>query len=84
MELQQQGICVSRPRVARVMQKHRVQSIVRKKYRVQTTDSNHTHAVAENHLSRDFHAVRPAEKWVSDLTQDQGRLVVPDGGAGPG
>lgn len=50
------------------MRKHRIQSIVRKKYRVRTTDSNHVYAVAGNHLSRDFSAVRPAEKWVSDLT----------------
>jgi len=68
VELQQQGVCVSRPRVARMMQKHRIQSIVRKKYRVQTTDSGHAYIVAENHLSRDFQAARPAEKWVSDLT----------------
>lgn len=68
MELKEQGVCVSRPRVARVMQKHRIQSIVRKKYRVQTTDSSHVYTVAENYLSRDFSAARPAEKWVSDLT----------------
>jgi len=50
------------------MQRHRISSIVRRKYWVQTTDSNHTYAVAENYLSRDFAANRPAEKWVSDLT----------------
>ncbi len=68
VELREQGIQVSRPRVARVMQKHHIQSIVRKKYRVQTTDSGHACTVAENHLARDFYAARPAEKWVSDLT----------------
>ncbi|RDV11972.1 IS3 family transposase [Pontibacter diazotrophicus] len=68
VELKEQGIHVSRPRVARLMQKHRIKSIVRKKYRVQTTDSNHTYTVAENFLNRDFFAERPAEKWVSDLT----------------
>ena len=68
-ELKGRGIHVSRPRVARVMQKHQIQSIVRKKYRVvQTTDSSHAYTVAENHLNRDFHAAGPAEKWVSDLT----------------
>lgn len=67
-ELREQGIRASRPRVARLMQKHQIKSIIRKKYRVQTTDSNHMYTVAENHLSRDFQAVRPAEKWVSDLT----------------
>ncbi|MCC9169199.1 IS3 family transposase, partial [Pontibacter harenae] len=67
-ELREQGIQASRPRVARVMQKHQIQSIVRKRYRVQTTNSSHTYAVAENHLARDFQAAGPAEKWVSDLT----------------
>jgi putative transposase len=41
VELQQQGILASRPRVARLMRKHAIRSIIRKKYRVQTTDSNH-------------------------------------------
>jgi len=51
------------------MQKHQIQSvIIRKKYRVQNTDSNHMYTVVENHLLRDFQAVRPAEKCVSDLT----------------
>ncbi|RDV17185.1 hypothetical protein DXT99_01355 [Pontibacter diazotrophicus] len=35
---------------------------------LKTTDSSHMYVVAENHLSRDFQATRPAEKWVSDLT----------------
>ena len=68
VELQQQGILASRPRMARLMRKHAIQSIIRKKYRVQTTDSNHGFAIAENYLNRDFTATRLAEKWVSDLT----------------
>lgn len=68
VELQQQGIQASRPRVARLMRKHAIQSIIRRKYRVQTTDSNHSYAIAENYLNRNFHANRLAEKWVSDLT----------------
>jgi hypothetical protein len=54
VELQEQGIRVSRPRVARLMQKTGIRSIVRQKYRVQTTDSDHNYRVAENHLNRDF------------------------------
>jgi putative transposase len=67
-ELREQGIRASRPRVARLMRKHQIQSIIRKKYRVQTTDSSHPYALAENYLERDFQAAGPAEKWVSDLT----------------
>ncbi len=68
MELRQAGFIVSRPRVARVMKGANLKSIVRRKYRVQTTDSKHTYAVAENYLEQDFTACRLGEKWVSDLT----------------
>ncbi|MFD2515954.1 IS3 family transposase [Pontibacter locisalis] len=66
--LRDQGIRASRPRVARLMQKHHIKSIVRRKYRVQTTDSQHAFIVANNYLNRDFAAEKPGEKWVSDLT----------------
>jgi len=49
------------------MRKAGIQSIIRKRW-VKTTDSDHAHPVAENVLNRDFSAVRPGEKWVSDLT----------------
>ncbi|HEY9298984.1 MAG TPA: IS3 family transposase, partial [Phormidium sp.] len=67
-ELRALGICVSRPRVARLMKKANIKSIIRKKYRVQTTDSKHEYSIAENHLNRDFSTQRTAQKWVSDLT----------------
>jgi putative transposase len=50
------------------MRKIGLKSIVRKKYRIQTTDSKHAYQVSENHLNTDFTAKRLAEKWVSDLT----------------
>jgi transposase InsO family protein len=68
VELREQGIKASRPRIARLMRKHAIRSIIRRKYRVQTTDSNHGFAIAENYLNRNFSATRLAEKWVSDLT----------------
>ena len=67
-ELKEQGLSVSRPRVARLMKKANIKSIIRKKYRVQTTDSEHEYAIAENHLNRDFSAQVIGQKWVSDLT----------------
>ncbi len=67
-ELREQGISVSRPRLARLMKKASIKSIIRKKYRVQTTDSDHEYAIAENHLNRDFSAQANGQKWVSDLT----------------
>jgi putative transposase len=68
VELREQGIMASRPRVARLMRKAHLRSITRKKYRVQTTDSNHSYTIAENHLNRNFSAKELAKKWVSDLT----------------
>ena len=67
VELIKKGILVSRPRVARLMRKWDIRSIVRKKW-VQTTDSEHQYTVAENILDRDFYAANIGEKWVSDLT----------------
>ncbi len=66
-KLAEKGFVVSRPRVARIMRKAGIQSIIRKKW-VKTTDSKHAHPVAENVLNRDFAAGRLGEKWVSDLT----------------
>jgi transposase InsO family protein len=68
VELQEQGLPASRPRVARLMGKHAIRSIIRRKYRVHTTDANPCFAIAENYLNRNFSATRLAEKWVSDLT----------------
>jgi transposase InsO family protein len=45
-----------------------IKSLTRRKYRVQTTDSNHTHPIADNVLCRDFKAEKPNEKWVTDVT----------------
>ncbi len=70
-ELKSIGIFSSRPRVARLMRKANIRSVIRKSYRVQTTDSAHTYAVAENLLNRDFSADRIGQKWVSDLTYIQ-------------
>jgi putative transposase len=65
-ELREQGIQVSRPRVAKLMRKANIKSIIRRKYRVQTTDSNHKYEVAENHLNREFSTQTIGQKWVSD------------------
>jgi len=65
--LNEQGQRVSRPLVARIMRNGNIRSIIRKKYRVQTTDSNHPFVISENLLNQDFTAERLGEKWVSDI-----------------
>lgn len=68
VELKDRGFFVSRPRVARLMKQLGIRSIISKKFKVTTTDSNHDHLPSKNLLARDFTASRPGEKWVSDIT----------------
>lgn len=67
-ELSSRGIKTSRNRVARIMKKQGIKSIVNKKHRVQTTDSNHSNRIAENLLKRNFYPQTPSHAWVSDIT----------------
>jgi len=64
----QKGIKVSRPRVARMMRHKGLKSIIRKKYKVATTDSKHKYIISENHLNREFYREVPSQAWVSDIT----------------
>jgi putative transposase len=65
--LMEEGFHVSRQRVARLMKKQNLKSIIRKKWII-TTDSRHNYPVVENKLNRDFHVTRPGQVWVSDIT----------------
>ena len=56
-ELRDRGVKTSRNRVARLMQKEAIRSIMYKKYRVRTTDSVHDYPVAKNLLNREFRVV---------------------------
>jgi transposase InsO family protein len=67
IKLLEEGYYVSRPRVARLMKKQNLKSIIRKKW-VITTDSRHNYPVVENKLNRDFNVTRPGQVWVSDIT----------------
>jgi transposase InsO family protein len=66
-ELKGLGIRIGRKRVERLMREQKL-CARRKRKAAYTTDSNHRLAVAENILNRDFHALFPGEKWVSDIT----------------
>ena len=66
-DLRAQGVKVSRPRVARLMRQAKIRSEIKKKYLV-TTDSKHSHPVAENLLDRNFQPQQPGLAWVSDIT----------------
>ncbi|WP_374755522.1 IS3 family transposase [Fibrisoma limi] len=60
-DLNESGVKVSRNRVARLMKKASLKSIMYKKYHVQTTDSKHDYPVASNLLNREFSADKPGQ-----------------------
>lgn len=65
--LQRQGEQISRRRVRQLMKAEGLCCKTPRRFRV-TTDSAHEHAIAPNHLNRDFQARRPNEKYVGDIT----------------
>ena len=66
-ELRKQGLSVSRPRVARLMRRAGIRSILRKKY-VITTDSTKTVRRFDNLVDRNFTPGQLGRIWVSDIT----------------
>lgn len=66
-ELRNQGHSVNHKRVQRIMGELGLKSIVRmKKYR---SYKGHLGKVAPNVIERDFHATKPNQKWVTDITE---------------
>ena len=57
----------SRGRVHRMMKRLGVHSVRKRAFRT-TTNSNHKHPIAPNLLNRNFHASRPNQIWVGDIT----------------
>lgn len=66
-ELKERRIAVSRPRVARLMKKACIRSIVKRKFRV-TTLSDHHYRIDENKLNREFTVTQTGKVWVSDIS----------------
>lgn len=66
-ELQDRKFAVSRPRVARLMQKAGIRSVVKKKFSV-TTLSDHQYRIDENKLNRNFTVTETGKVWVSDIS----------------
>jgi transposase InsO family protein len=67
-ELRAEGRAVSRKRIARVMRQHGIRARAPRRFRVCTTDSQHSLPVAENLLDRNFVADRSDQVWLADIT----------------
>jgi transposase InsO family protein len=67
VDLKKQGVSCSENRVARLMHLNLIAGRRKKKFMV-TTDSKHGLPVAENKLNQHFEAIKPNEKWVTDMT----------------
>jgi len=55
-------------RVARLMRLAGIRSRTYRRFRVRTTDSNHSLPIAPNVVDRDFTAEKPDQLWVADIT----------------
>lgn len=71
MELRKSGARHGRNRVARLMKQEGLCGRQKRRYRVQTTDSNHNEPVAPNRLAEAPKASAPNEIWVADITYVQ-------------
>jgi len=67
-ELQDEGFEVSENRIARLMKKAGISAKTSKKFKVVTTDSNHSYPVSPNLLNRCFVAEKLNQVWLSDIT----------------
>jgi len=66
-QLNAAGMRCGRRRVARLMRIAGLSGCPKRRFRV-TTQSDPSHAVADNLLKQDFHARGPNERWASDIT----------------
>lgn len=62
------GERVNVKRVGRLMREADLQSRKRRRFRVVTTDSKHSHPIAPNVIARDFTTTAPNQKWLADIT----------------
>lgn len=69
-ELHDKGYQVSKVKVAKLMNKHHIAAIAKKRYKV-TTDSKHNYSISPNLLQRQFNVKAPSLAWVSDITYIQ-------------
>jgi transposase InsO family protein len=67
IELGRKGRAVSRRRIGRLMREAGLACKTKRKFKA-TTNSNHDHPIAPNHLDRQFTVERPNQAYVGDIT----------------
>ena len=66
--LELEGLFYSRSYIAYLMKQLGLKSVIKKQFKVCTTDSKHNFPIAKNLLKRDFTSTQLGEKWVSDIS----------------
>jgi transposase InsO family protein len=66
-ELRDNGHRCGKNRVARLMKKNQIIAKTKRRFKI-TTQSKHTHPIAQNLVNRKFSSDRPNRLWVSDIT----------------
>lgn len=66
--LRKEGWNVSERLVGKLMGENNLRACVSKKFRVNTTDSNHSNPIAPNVLNQQFETTAPNKVWVTDIT----------------
>lgn len=67
-ELEARGQCCQRKTVAKSMKQAGMQAKSQRRFRVTTTDSNHSHPIAQNLVNRNFQPSQKNETWTADIT----------------
>jgi len=67
-QLKQEGLYCNVKTVARLMREEDLAAANKRRFRVQTTDSEHGYPVAANLLEQSFTAAKPNQVWTADIT----------------
>ena len=62
------GLVVSRRRIGRIMKKLSLHVLKKRRFRAQTTNSNHSYMTSPNRLQQDFYTCGPDQIYVGDIT----------------
>jgi len=62
------GLVISRRRIGKIMKKLSLKCLNKHRFRVQTTNSNHSYMVSPNLVKQDFYASSQDEIYVGDIT----------------